>query len=230
MVFGAAVTARTDWNAAGKRWWAHVQYLADDKLEGRDTGSAGYEMAVRYVTEQFKAAGLQPAGIDGYSQTVRFQVAQTDESQSFIELTRETKTQRLELGEDAFFSPHADGNDQIQAPVVFAGFGLSVPEMNYDDFAGLDARNKFVAYISGGPASMPTAVKAHFQSRNERLKALKKAGAIGLISIPNPKAEEVPWSRTAGARLGPKMELRDLGAGDEPSLPITMVFNPAHAE
>ena len=77
----AAMAATPDWEALGKRWWAHVQYLADDKWEGRDTGSAGYEMAAAYVTNKFKSAGLQPAGTDGYAQPVRFQVAQTDESE-----------------------------------------------------------------------------------------------------------------------------------------------------
>ncbi|HEY6265473.1 MAG TPA: M28 family metallopeptidase [Candidatus Acidoferrum sp.] len=231
-IFGApaAMAATPDWEALGKRWWAHVQYLADDKLEGRDTGSAGYEMAAAYVTKEFKSAGLQPAGTDGYAHPVRFQVAQTDESESSIALTLETKTQQLKLGEDAFFNPHADGDATITAPAVFAGYGVSVPELKYDDFAGLDTRGKFVIYITGGPASMPTEIKAHYQSRDERLKALKKSGAIGTGTIPNPKAAEVPWSRTAGARLEPRMELSDLGVAGEPSLPISMVFNPAHAE
>jgi hypothetical protein len=226
----AAMAATPDWEALGKRWWAHVQYLADDKWEGRDTGSAGYEMAAAYVTKEFKSAGLQPTGTDGYAQPVRFQVAQTDESESSIALTLETKTQQLQLGEDAFFNPHADGDATITAPAVFAGYGLSVPELKYDDFAGLDTKGKFVIYITGGPASMPTEIKAHYQSRDERLKALKKSGAIGTGTIPNPKAAEVPWSRTAGARLEPRMELSDLGVAGEPSLPISMVFNPAHAE
>jgi hypothetical protein len=226
----AAMAATPDWEALGKRWWAHVQYLADDKWEGRDTGSAGYEMAAAYVTKEFKSAGLQPAGTDGYAQPVRFQVAQTDERESSIALTLETKTQQLKLGEDAFFNPHADGDATITAPAVFAGYGLSVPELKYDDFAGLDTKGKFVIYITGGPASMPTEIKAHYQSRDERLKALKKSGAIGTGTIPNPKAAEVPWSRTAGARLEPRMELSDLGVAGEPSLPISMVFNPAHAE
>jgi Zn-dependent M28 family amino/carboxypeptidase len=240
---------QTDWSAAGKRWWAHVQYLADDKLEGRDVGGAGYEMAAAYVTEQFKAAGLQPAGTDGYAQAVEFVVARTDESQSSIEIVREIhqlvsltasektegepykgKAERLVLGEDAFFSPHANGNAEIEAPVVFAGFGLSVPDLNYDDFAGLDVRGKIVAFISGGPRTMPAAVKAHFQSRNERMKVLKKAGAVGTISIGNPQTEEVPWSRTSGARLAPKMELRDPGPGEEASFPVSVIFNPAKAE
>src|SRR5262245_15931142 len=59
-----------DWEARGKRWWAHVQFLADDKLKGRDTGSAGFEKAAEYVAEQFEKAGLKASGVKGYRQRV----------------------------------------------------------------------------------------------------------------------------------------------------------------
>ncbi len=60
----------------GKQWWSHIQFLADDSLEGRDTGSQGFEKAANYMAEQFRAAGLEPAGVDGYRQPMDFQVVQ----------------------------------------------------------------------------------------------------------------------------------------------------------
>jgi len=53
-LIAAAASAETDWTAAGRAWWAHVQFLADDKLEGRDAGSKGYEAAADYVVKQFE--------------------------------------------------------------------------------------------------------------------------------------------------------------------------------
>ena len=50
-----------DYAAEGKLWWAHIQYLADDKLQGRDVGSEGFQMAVQYVSTQFERLGLKPA-------------------------------------------------------------------------------------------------------------------------------------------------------------------------
>ncbi len=76
----AALAQGPDWNALGKLWWAHVQYLADDSLEGRATGSPGFEKAASYIAEQFRAAGLQPAGVDGYLQPLDFHVVQIDEA------------------------------------------------------------------------------------------------------------------------------------------------------
>jgi hypothetical protein len=64
---GVALAQTPDWNALGKTWWFHVQFLADDSLEGRDTGSRGFEKAADYMTEQFRAAGLEPASSKPWS-------------------------------------------------------------------------------------------------------------------------------------------------------------------
>ena len=59
----AAALAAADWTAAGKAWWKHVEYLASDKLEGRNVGSPGYDQAAAYVRAQFEKAGLNAPGI-----------------------------------------------------------------------------------------------------------------------------------------------------------------------
>jgi Zn-dependent M28 family amino/carboxypeptidase len=228
--FSLVAADAPDWEALGKRWWSHVQFLADDTLEGRDVGSAGFAKAADYVTEQFKSVGLEPAGSSGYAQPVAFNVAQIDEESSSLELVQAGKAENVEFGEEAFFVAHSDGSAQFEAPAVFVGYGLSVPELKYDDLATQKLSGKIAVLISGGPASMPTGIKSHAQSRDERLKALRKAGAIGTITIPNPKAAEVPWSRTAGARLHPRMELADKATAGEANLSMSAVFNPEHAE
>src|SRR5262245_47776941 len=88
-----------DWEARGRRWWAHVEFLADDKLEGRDTGSAGFQTAADYVAEQFDKAGLKAAGVKGYRQPVEFVAAQLDEENSSLELVREGKAEPVIFGE-----------------------------------------------------------------------------------------------------------------------------------
>jgi Zn-dependent M28 family amino/carboxypeptidase len=224
------MAAPSDWSVAGKRWWSHVQYLADDKLEGRDVGSAGYEMAASYVTEQFKNAGLQPAGVKGFAQPVEFNVAQIEEANSSLELVREGKAEAVKFGEEAYFMVGRNLAERAEAEAVFVGYGLSVPEFHYDDFAGQDVRGKVAVYVTGGPADIPTAVKAHYQSGEERRKVLARAGAIGTAVIPNPKSAEVPWSRTAGARFEPRMELKDGPSDAAPYPKIAFAMNPVHAE
>jgi Peptidase family M28 len=226
----AAWAQNPDWDALGKRWWAHVQFLADDSLEGRDTGSRGFEKAADYMAEQFRAAGLQPAGVNGYRQPMDFDVARIDESRSAIELLRDGKVQPMKLGDDAILGVNPRAAENVEAAVVFAGYGLVVPELHYDDLAGLDVKGKIVVFITGGPADMPGPIKSHYQSGEERRRALLKAGAIGVVAIPNPKSMEFPWSRTAESRFQPRMDLRDPGSDVPGPLQVSVLFNPGRAD
>jgi Zn-dependent M28 family amino/carboxypeptidase len=230
VVGSAAIAQKPDWESQGKQWWSHVQFLADDSLEGRDTGSQGFEKAANYMAEQFRAAGLEPAGGDGYRQPMDFQVVKIDESRCSLDLLRDEKVQPVKLGDDAVLGVSSQAAENVEASAVFVGYGLKVPESGYDDLAGQDVKGKIVVFVTGGPASMPGPVKAHFQSSEERRKALKMAGVIGTITIPNPKSAEVPWSRIAAARFQPRMELSDPGQGVPPPLPVGILFNPARAE
>jgi Peptidase family M28 len=226
LLAATAVRGAEDWNRLGKAWWAHVRYLADDRLEGRGTGTDGFRKAAAYLTGQFRKAGLEPAGEHGFAQTVEFNVLQIDEAGSSLELLRDGKAERLKLGEEGFLVPTRNAAP-VEAGAVFVGYGLAIPEEKYDDFAGLDLRGKIAVYVTGGPASIAASVKAHYQSNEERRKRLAAAGAVGSIAIPNPKSQEVPWSRTAGARFSEKMELE--GAEGAPAPQFTMIANPEHA-
>ena len=230
VVGSAAVAQKPDWESLGKQWWSHIQFLADDSLEGRATGSPGFEKAADYMVEQFRAAGLEPAGVDGYRQPMDFHVVQIDEAHCALDLLREGKAQPLQLGDDAVFAINSHAAENVEAGAVFVGYGLTVPELHYDDLAGQDVKGKIVVFITGGPSDMAGPVKAHYQSTEERHRALEKAGVIGTISIPNPRSAEVPWSRIAAARFQPRMELSDPGHDVPHPLPLGIAFNPAHAE
>src|SRR5260221_1105393 len=223
-----AVAAVPDWAARGKAWWAHIQYLADDKLEGRGTGSEGFAKAAAYVTDQFQKIGLQPGGEHGYVQTVTFNVLQLDEPNSSLEFIRDGKSEPIEFGEEGFLNPTPNAAP-VEAPVVFIGYGLKIPEQNIDDFAGVDLKGKIAVYITGGPSSIPATLKANCSTRKARRKNLNEAGAIGSVVIPNPLAQEVPWSRVAGARFSERMELQERVRGGAPTK-FGMTMNPVHAD
>ena len=75
VAFSGAARAAVDpstWDTRAQSWWSHVQYLAGDTLEGRETGSHGFELAAAYVEDQFKQAGLKPGGSDEFLQNVAF--------------------------------------------------------------------------------------------------------------------------------------------------------------
>mgnify|MGYP003351294821 CR=1 FL=1 len=90
----ATIVAQSpDLQAEGKAWWAHVQFLADDKLEGRNVGTPGYEKALDYVEGQFKAIGLKPAGTSGFRQPVKYDNRTLAADQSQLVLVRDAKEQ-----------------------------------------------------------------------------------------------------------------------------------------
>src|SRR5580698_8129942 len=118
----AQAPAQTDWDAAGAKWWSHVEYLASDELKGRLPGTPGFEQATQYVVEQFKAIGLKPAGGDGYLQPIKLLSLRTDNAKSSIELESAGKRTSLEVGKDITLSPHVTQGPAVDAPLVFIGY------------------------------------------------------------------------------------------------------------
>jgi Zn-dependent M28 family amino/carboxypeptidase len=215
----------------GNSWWAHVKVLADDNLEGRETGSEGLRKAEAYVVDQLTKAGLQPAGVDGFYQPVKFVSREIVEKNSAAALVSKGKVAPLVLGEDTYFNTRIDlASEEITAPLVFVGYGLKIPENNYDDLAGLDLTGKIVVYLAGSPSEIPTALSAHYQTLGERWKALKQAGVIGTIGIPNPASMDIPWSRMSLNRAHPSMDLADPEFNETAGLKLSLTFNPAQAE
>ena len=179
-----------------ERWWSDVSTLAADDMEGRLTGSAGYLRAADHVVSRLKEIGLQPAGSDGYFQPVAFEEQFVDHAASRAELVSGGRVTPLALPDELIVG-RGDGRRpaRVEAPLVFVGYGLHVPEAGHDDFAGVDLKGKIAVAISGGPAALSGALKAH--ARRDRARLLAERGAAGLISLTAPKAVETPWSRAA---------------------------------
>ena len=214
----------------GTRWWSYVEFLASDKLEGRNTGSEGHRKAAEFVAAQFERDGLKPAGTQGYMQPVKFTTRELEESDSSLTLERDGKERSLELGEDAIIGTRVDPAASVEAGLYFVGYGLRVPDDSYDDFAGLDTKGKIAVYIGGAPSSMSSALAAHYQSAGERWGTLKNAGMIGAIGIPNPHHMDVPWPRIALSRFQMTMQLAAPGMDETAGEQIAIGWNPAHAD
>jgi hypothetical protein len=206
-----ATSAGAEGAAADQRgadWWAHVDYLASDALEGRGTGTAGHEKAVRYVIDHFRALGLAPAGVDGYRQPVAFTQQLILSDQSRAALVGPTSERALAVPGDLIFSGSGGPAPQtIDAPMLFVGYGLHLPEAGHDDFAGLDVRGKIIVVVSGGPSTLSGALKSH--ARSERNAYLAVRGALGVIALVTPRQEEIPWSRRIALASVPAMYFSD---------------------
>jgi Zn-dependent M28 family amino/carboxypeptidase len=231
--------------AAGQAWWAHVKVLADDGMQGRLTGSEGYLRAAKYVVSQFDAMRLQPAGVNGYYQPVKFDVTRVIADRSSMTLLVDGRSEPLVLGRDAILGARGTQPKSVTAPLVFIGYGIHLPEAKYDDFDSPEVpfaslKGKIVVFINGGPSDLPGALKS-FARTAPLAKALADAGALGSITIPTPKSMDFPWDRIAGNASQPGMRLaadaRDAAvAARHPALAdlhgtmFSATFNPAEAE
>jgi Zn-dependent M28 family amino/carboxypeptidase len=195
----AAVFLLQDPSAEGRRWWGHVAYLASDALEGRDVGTPGFEKAAVYVEAQFRQLGLKPGGVGGYRQPVKLESRALVADQTKLALVRNGDEQPLTLREDATLSARSELDSSVDVPMVFVGYGLSVPEAKWDDLAGIDLKGRIAVYVNTmAPMDASDNVKSHVGSSAERWAVLKKAGAIGIATFPNPR----PPAGTAGADAG----------------------------
>lgn len=177
------------------RWWGHVTALADDGMEGRLTGTLGYQRAAEYVVEQAQALGLEPAGSEGFFQRIEFEEQFVDHGGSSASLVGGGRETKLDVPGDVIVG-RGGGRvpERIDAPLVFVGYGLHMPEEGHDDFAAVDLRGKIAVVVSGGPDNVSGAMKAH--ARGDRLRVLAERGAVGLLSLTTAKAVETPWSRS----------------------------------
>ena len=231
--------------AAGEAWWAHVKALADEKTQGRLTGSEGYLIAARYVVSQFDAARLQPAGVNGFYQPVKFDVTRVEAEKSSMNLIVNGRTEPLVVLHDATLSARGMQPKSITAPLVFIGYGLHLPEAKYDDFNSPEMpmsslKGKIVVYINGGPADLPGPLKS-FARTSPLQKALVDAGAAGSISIATPKSMDFPWERVAANASQPGMRLaptptdaaiarKHPALADQHATMFSAAFNPGEAE
>ena len=175
----------------------HMRVLADDKLEGRGPGTAGYEGALSYVETTVKSFGLAPAGESGgFRQRVplRNSVVVEDESSMAVRSPAGKKT--LAYGKDYLLGadPLREAVGIEDAPVAFVGYGVSAPGLGYDDYgAGTDVKGKVVAYLSGAPAKLPSNERAYYSSGAAKEAEAARRGAIGTISFTSPDDPRFRW-------------------------------------
>jgi len=193
---------------------AHVAFLADDLLEGRDAGTRGYDIAARYVATRFDALGLKPGTPDGWYQTVRFQKARIDPSKP-AGITVGGTT--FANGTDVLISPDGRFQDQVlEAGAVFVGYGIDAPAQGFDDYKGLDVRGKFVVVLSGVPEGTPSEIGASLSA--EKAPMAMARGAIGVLTMPTATLlKRVPLDRLKANINAPRQ--RVVEPDGQPRLP-----------
>ena len=195
-------------DAVVKRIGDDIRYLASDELEGRGPQTKGLELAAKYMEEVFVEAGLVGGGVDG---TYRkpFEIAvDTQVSEKDTKLIFKTKNGviQLEAGKD-FQALAAGGNGKANAEVVFVGYGINAPKLNYDDYEGIDVEGKIVVLIRREPQQDDeTSVfdgkrTSQHSFIRTKLEAVKKSKAAAIVMVNDPHStheKQDELSRPAG--------------------------------
>lgn len=170
---------------------AHVHFLASDLLEGRGNGEAGLEIAAAYIASQFADAGLQPVGEDGtYFQHFDLRRSVLDQP-NVLTITTSHGVSEFRFEED-FMSLSFTADTVVTAPVVFAGYGISAPEYNYDDYRNIDVEGKMVLMLSHEPqetdsSSIFRGIRRTRHARlSEKAETAREHGAVGMLVVTDP--------------------------------------------
>jgi hypothetical protein len=167
---------------AGERIRAHVEFLASDLLEGRDTGSKGHAIAASYVAAQFTALGLKPGGENGsWYEQVPFRRAMHIGPPKIVLNVAGQKT-LLRPGLDVGLRPSVfEKVRKITTPLVFVGYGIADAREGIDDYRGLNVAGKTVVALEGTPPGLPNEAASHLLYTKEDQAAA--AGAAGFILV-----------------------------------------------
>lgn len=184
----------------------HIRVLADDSLAGRAPGTAGFDAGARYAEEQFRALGLAPAGESStYTQSVPLQQSVVAETASNMSLHSASGVRYLTYDVDFYLGadPLRGTVSVEEAPVAFVGFGVSAPDLGYDDYADIDVEGKIVVWLNGAPAAFPSNERAYYSSGSTKAEEAISRGAIGTMTFWAPGDPRLRWDvNVARAKRG----------------------------
>jgi Peptidase family M28/PA domain len=199
----------------------HIKFLSADELKGRGNGSAGLESAGDYIAEQFKAVGLEPGSGQDWFQPFQLNVGLTVGATNKLSIATKGRTVSFALGE-SYYPLSAPSNEDSTKPstelrelsLVFAGYGLAVPDIGYDDYRDIDVSGKAVLIFSHEPQERDANSKMNGTrpmpqttlSAKAALARSKGARILLVVSDPTHKVDDAPY-----ALFGPDPEAEDHG-------------------
>jgi Peptidase family M28/PA domain len=207
---------------------ADLTFLASDALEGRMSLERGSEVAFQWIAAEFAKASLKPLAGDSYLQPVPLVEYRPDREQTVLKI-------RVHGAEQTLHAPDVTGNypnDGVyRGSVVFAGFGITAPELHYDDYAGIDARGKVVLVFTHEPQENDEKSifngKGNTRYANARAKMMiaRRHGAVALLIAPDPNhlpgQERGPLDDPQNARNAvPRTARPTQAVADEDSIPV----------
>jgi Zn-dependent M28 family amino/carboxypeptidase len=195
------------------RW--HVRFLSHDLLEGRGTGQRGGELAAEYIATQFAEYGLKPAGDNGsYFQKVPLVGITTLPETRFVLAPRKGAAMNLKpLDEYVAFDQTQQEQSDVDAEIVYVGYGIEAPEYNWDDYKGTDVRGKVLLMLVNEPPSddpkfFKGSALTYYGRWTYKYEEAARKGAVGVILIHRQDMASYPWEVVRNSNSGEKSFLK----------------------
>ena len=195
------------------RW--HVRFLSHDLLEGRGTGQRGGDIAAEYIATQFAEYGLKPAGDHGtYMQKVPLVGITTLPETQFSLVPKQGETMNLKpLDEYVAYDQTEQPQSDVDAPIVYVGYGIEAPEYNWDDYKGVDVRGKVLLMLvneppSDDPAFFKGKALTYYGRWTYKYEEAARKGAVGVILIHQAEMASYPWEVVRNSNSGEKAALK----------------------
>src|SRR3984885_8855180 len=210
---GAAFAAMQTINPDHIRW--HVRYLSHDLLEGRGTGQRGGDIAAEYIATQFAEFGLKPAGDNGsYLQKVPLVGITTLPETQFSLLPKQGAAMSLKpLDEYVAYDQTQQAQSDVDAEIVYVGYGIEAPEYNWDDYKGTDVRGKVLLMLVNEPPSddvnfFKGKALTYYGRWTYKYEEAARKGAVGVILIHQTEMASYPWEVVRNSNSGEKSYLK----------------------
>jgi Zn-dependent M28 family amino/carboxypeptidase len=194
---------------------AHVKYLASDELEGRGTGQKGGDLAADYIAAQFKSYGLHPAGENGtYFQNVPMVGVKTLPGTTFALAVKNGAPLDLkELDDYVTANELQTESADIDAPIVFVGYGITAPEFQWDDYKGYDLKGKVALLfvnepISDDPKFFKGKALTYYGRWTYKFEETARRGAVATLIIHRTDLASYPWTVVRNSWGGEKSFLK----------------------
>jgi hypothetical protein len=166
-----------------------VEILTSPEFDGRLSGSEGYNKAANFAVERFKGDDLVPAGDDGYFQYLNVEYNKIDSPVTFS-IINEDDIHEFTLGKDYVFRGFT-GSGNVKLPVAFCGYGISRPDLGYDDYKKIDVEDKIVLVFKQNPSWKLNETDWGKEAPREKSNVAYKHGAKGILFVSRPNDEKI---------------------------------------
>jgi Zn-dependent M28 family amino/carboxypeptidase len=191
---------------------AHLEFLADDALEGRRPGTRGGELAAKYIAAQFERLGLQPAGDSGtYYHHVPIITLTPNPA---VRVTAPAPRDLTYRQDYVLWSMRNDSVVSVRGDLVFVGYGIVAPEYQWDDYKGLDVKNKIVVALVNDPGLRDSTIfrgpiLTYYGRWTYKIEEAQRQGAAGIFLVHTTESATYPWTTVQSSWTGPQVRIEE---------------------